>query len=136
VKHDTYSKHHSHRTVQHRKYRARHARRRVSHVSWNRARVIVTEYVIDPPDAWKCREYGYEYFSGTRTATGSWPGRGTIAVDTRVFPMGTRFYIPGYGYGIARDTGGAIIGHHIDAAVGTCAEAIAWGGPTKLVNYH
>ncbi len=44
----------------------------------------------------------------------------SIAVDPKVIPLGSRVYIPAYardGYGgwfVAQDTGGAIIGHHID----------------------
>ncbi|MFS0837073.1 3D domain-containing protein [Paenibacillus sp. 1P03SA] len=38
----------------------------------------------------------------------------TIAADPKVFPIGTVLYIPGYGYGIVADTGGAIKGKKID----------------------
>lgn len=41
-------------------------------------------------------------------------GWGIVAVDPSVIPLGTRMYVPGYGYGIAADTGGAIKGHKID----------------------
>ena len=40
--------------------------------------------------------------------------KGIIAVDPRVIPLGTRLYVPGYGYGIAADTGGGIVGNMID----------------------
>lgn len=43
--------------------------------------------------------------TGNRTATGKWPKVGMCAVNPRVFPYGTRFYIPGYGYAVAEDTG-------------------------------
>ncbi len=49
-----------------------------------------------------------------KTATGTIPHYGTIAVDPRVIPLGTKMYIPGYGIGIAEDTGGAIKGNIID----------------------
>jgi 3D (Asp-Asp-Asp) domain-containing protein len=45
---------------------------------------------------------------------------GSIAVDPRVIPLGSRVYVPAYrgdgqgGWFIAQDTGGAINGHHID----------------------
>jgi hypothetical protein len=45
---------------------------------------------------------------------------GSIAVDPRVIPLGSRVYIPAYrtdghgGWFIAADTGGAILGHRID----------------------
>jgi len=37
--------------------------------------------------------------TGYRTATGTWPSRGTIAVDPEVIPLGTRLYVDGYGEG-------------------------------------
>ncbi|KKK82851.1 hypothetical protein LCGC14_2799260, partial [marine sediment metagenome] len=55
--------------------------------------------------------------SGT-TATGTTVHKGTVAVDPSVIPLGTRMYIPGYGYGVAEDTGGAIIGNIIDLGYG------------------
>lgn len=65
--------------------------------------------------------------AGYRTATGRRAGRGVVAVDPSVIPLGTRLYIPGYGYGVAADTGGAIKGHRIDVCFDTAAEAIRWG---------
>jgi 3D (Asp-Asp-Asp) domain-containing protein len=44
----------------------------------------------------------------------------SIAVDPAVIPLGSRVYIPAYahdghgGWFVAQDTGGAIIGHHVD----------------------
>jgi uncharacterized protein YabE (DUF348 family)/3D (Asp-Asp-Asp) domain-containing protein len=48
------------------------------------------------------------------TATGVPVDRGVVAVDPSVIPLGTRLYIPGYGYGVAADTGGGIRGNMID----------------------
>jgi 3D (Asp-Asp-Asp) domain-containing protein len=50
------------------------------------------------------------------TATGARVGFGIIAVDPKVIPMGTKLYVPGYGVGVAADTGGAIKGNIIDLA--------------------
>jgi 3D (Asp-Asp-Asp) domain-containing protein len=75
---------------------------------------------------------GYTY-TGGRTATGTWPKRGTVAVDPDVIPLGTRLYIPGYGYGIAEDTGGAVDGKIIDLFFETRAEAIRWGRRTVTI---
>jgi 3D (Asp-Asp-Asp) domain-containing protein len=55
---------------------------------------------------------------GGNTATGTVVRKGTVAVDPRVIPLGTRMYIPGYGYGVAEDTGGAVIGNIIDLGYG------------------
>src|SRR5262249_26457918 len=40
------------------------------------------------------------------TATGAPVGYGVVAVDPSVIPLGTRMTIPGYGEGVAADTGG------------------------------
>jgi 3D (Asp-Asp-Asp) domain-containing protein len=41
-------------------------------------------------------------------------GHGIIATDPRVIPLRSSLYVPGYGPGIAGDTGGLIKGRHID----------------------
>lgn len=48
------------------------------------------------------------------TATGVPLTKGIVAVDPSVIPLGTHMYIPGYGFGVAADTGGAIVGTIID----------------------
>jgi uncharacterized protein YabE (DUF348 family)/3D (Asp-Asp-Asp) domain-containing protein len=62
-----------------------------------------------------------------RTRTGHPCERGVVAVDPRVIPLGTRLFIPGYGYAIALDTGSAIKGHRIDLCFDTAQEASNWG---------
>lgn len=57
----------------------------------------------DPSDPW------YD-----RTSTGVPVTFGVVAVDPSVIPYGTRMYIPGYGFGVAADTGSAIVGNIID----------------------
>ncbi len=61
------------------------------------------------------------------TYTGTKAARGTIAVDPNVIPFGTKLYIPGYGYGVAADTGGAIKGNKLDLCYETRTEALNWG---------
>ncbi|MDD3571109.1 MAG: 3D domain-containing protein [Lachnospiraceae bacterium] len=61
------------------------------------------------------------------TSTGTVAKRGSIAVDPSVIPYGTQLYIPGYGYGIAEDCGGAIKGNKIDLCYETKNEAFSWG---------
>lgn len=61
------------------------------------------------------------------TATGTIPAVGTIAVDPKVIPMGTKLYVEGYGYGVAADTGGAIKGNKIDLFMESRVEALQWG---------
>jgi 3D (Asp-Asp-Asp) domain-containing protein len=38
----------------------------------------------------------------------------TVAADLNVFPIGTILFIPGYGYGVVADKGGAIRGNKVD----------------------
>lgn len=49
-----------------------------------------------------------------RTALG-WPMRkGIVAVDPKIIRLSAELYVPGYGLGVAGDTGGSIIGKHVD----------------------
>lgn len=61
------------------------------------------------------------------TYTGVRAGKGVVAVDPSVIPLGTRLYIPGYGEAIAADIGGAIKGYRIDLGFETYEEAIQYG---------
>jgi 3D (Asp-Asp-Asp) domain-containing protein len=62
------------------------------------------------------------------TASGKRAKPGTLAADTRHYPMGTVFYIPGYGYGVVEDRGGDIKGkHRLDLYFNTHKEALKWG---------
>lgn len=63
--------------------------------------------------------------TGRKTSTGTWPKVGTVAVDKNVIPYGTKLYIPGYGFGVAEDTG--VSGEHIDVFFDTEAECIQYG---------
>jgi 3D (Asp-Asp-Asp) domain-containing protein/peptidoglycan hydrolase CwlO-like protein len=71
-----------------------------------------------------------------RTATGAPVGWGVVAVDPSVIPLGTRMSIPGYGEGIAADTGSAIQGNTIDLWFPTLAQARAWGRRTVTITLH
>lgn len=63
-----------------------------------------------------------------QTASGVMAHPGTIAADTRYYPMGTLLYVPGYGYGTVEDRGGAIRGRHrLDLYFPTHQEAQLWG---------
>jgi 3D (Asp-Asp-Asp) domain-containing protein len=71
-----------------------------------------------------------------RTATGIPTAPGVVAVDPSVIPLGTRLTIPGYGDGIAADTGGAVQGNTIDVWFPTQAQAQAWGRRTVTITLH
>lgn len=75
------------------------------------------------------------YCTGTRTATGTTPKLGTIAVNTYYIPYGSEIYIKGYGYGTAQDTGafrnyvndeGEPM-NQLDIWLNTRSEAMRWG---------
>lgn len=82
--------------------------------------------------------------TGNRTATGTWPrdtrtlsNPGTIAVASDVIPYGTLLYVPGYGYGVAEDTGGFRYNNsmQIDLFMGTLQECLSWGRKRNLDIY-
>jgi hypothetical protein len=68
-----------------------------------------TRYVPPPPDL--------RFGRGTSRPLIYWR---SAAVDPRLIPLGSRIFVPtlcrtrGHGWLVARDTGGAIIAHHID----------------------
>ena len=76
------------------------------------------------------------YALSGHTATGVPVGYGIVAVDPGVIPLGTHMTIPGYGEGVAADTGGAVAGARIDLWFPTRAEALAWGSRTVTVTLH
>jgi 3D (Asp-Asp-Asp) domain-containing protein len=61
------------------------------------------------------------------TASGVKARPGTIAADTSRYPFGTVMYVPGYGYGVVEDRGGAIRGDHIDLYFTSHTRALEWG---------
>jgi cystine transport system substrate-binding protein len=70
------------------------------------------------------------------TATGLPVGPGVVAVDPAVIPLGTQMTIPGYGEGVAADTGSAVTGYTIDLWFPTLADALAWGRRTVTITLH
>lgn len=67
------------------------------------------------------------------TASGTQAQYGTVAVDPKVIPLGTRMYIESsdgsfvYGYCVAEDTGGAIKGNKVDLFFNTNSECMQFG---------
>ncbi len=88
--------------------------------------------VIQFQRAYQMRASAYSE-SGATTATGAAVGRGIVAVDPRVIPLGTRLYVDGYGEAVALDTGGAIKGNRIDLYMDTPEAASNWGVRTVIV---
>ena len=75
---------------------------------WRRISMVVTAYnaAVSGKDADHPR-YGI-------TRSGLPAGFGRVAVDTKVIPLMTALYVPDYGPAIAADTGGRILGKHLD----------------------
>jgi len=69
------------------------------------------------------RSYCIRGFTSRGVAT----NMGVVAVDPRVIPFGSKIYIPGYGWGTALDTGGAIKGNSIDIWFPTYSQCMQWG---------
>lgn len=61
------------------------------------------------------------------TASGKKARPGTIAVDRKLIPLGSRVWIEGIGECRAEDVGGAIKGKHIDVWCGSHKEALQKG---------
>lgn len=58
----------------------------------------------------------------------------TIAADLDIYPIGTILFIPGYGYGVVADKGGAIKGNKIDLYYETVSDVYEeWGKKTVEV---
>ncbi len=74
------------------------------------------------------------YSLSGHTSTGVPVGWGVVAVDPAVIPLGTRLTIPGYGEGVAADTG--VTGSSIDLWFPTPTEAHAWGRRTVTITLH
>ena len=68
------------------------------------------------------------------TASGSRARLGTVAADTRRYPMGTIVYVPGYGYGRVEDTGSAIKGDKLDLWFSSHTRALQWGRQDMMIH--
>ena len=80
----------------------------------------------------ECTAYTW---TGNKTATGTWPAIGTIAVDPRVIKLGSKVYVEGYGFAKAEDTGGLIKGNIIDVYFTSERECIIWGRKRGVTVY-
>lgn len=59
----------------------------------------------------------------------------TVAADLNVFPIGTILFIPGYGYGVVADKGGAIKGNKVDLYYETVEDVYREWGKKKVEVY-
>ncbi|MGL4521212.1 MAG: 3D domain-containing protein [Bacilli bacterium] len=97
-------------------------------------RVLATGYTAGYESTGKSEnhpEYGIT-FSGVKVSRSTFS---TIAADLSVFPLGTILYIPGYGYGVVADKGGAIKGDRLDLYFETVADVYNDWGKKELNVY-
>lgn len=73
-----------------------------------------------------CTAYAY---TGSRTRTGTVPVFGTVAVDPSVIPLDSQLLVAGFPGTVfrAEDTGGGVLGAHVDIYLGSHSEAIQFG---------
>lgn len=92
--------------------------------------VVATGYTAGYESTGKSKnhpEYGITY-SGVKVKRDLYS---TIAADLKVFPIGTILFIPGYGYGVVADKGGAIKGNELDLYYETVHDVYQlWGKRT------
>lgn len=104
---------------------------------WSKYRqmeVTATGYTAGMESTGKTKEhpgYGITY-SGVKVKRDIYS---TIAADLRVFPIGTILFIPGYGYGVVADKGGAIKGNRLDLYYETVRDVYNQWGKKKLNVY-
>lgn len=75
---------------------------------WRKIRMLATSYSA----ATSGKDADHPTYGVTRT--GLQAGYGIVAVDPGVVRLRSQVYVPNYGQAIAGDTGGAILGKHID----------------------
>ncbi|MBP1944195.1 3D domain-containing protein [Cytobacillus luteolus] len=96
--------------------------------------VVATGYTAGVESTGKTEshpQYGITY-SGVKVKRDLYS---TVAADLRVFPLGTILFIPGYGYGVVADKGGAIKGNKIDLYYETVADVYEQWGKKKVEVY-
>ncbi|PHA00088.1 hypothetical protein COE51_08095 [Bacillus pseudomycoides] len=104
---------------------------------WSKYRsmeVMATGYTAGRESTGKTQghpEYGITY-SGVKVKRDIYS---TIAADLRVFPIGTILFIPGYGYGVVADKGGAIKGNRLDLYYETVQDVYSQWGKKKVNVY-
>ncbi|KPD00615.1 Cell wall-binding protein YocH precursor [Geobacillus sp. BCO2] len=120
-----------------REKRGRSALRLEDHFDWSKypsVEVVATGYTAGIESTGKTPdhpEYGITY-SGVRVKRDLYS---TIAADLSIFPIGTILFIPGYGFGVVADKGGAIKGHRLDLYYETVEDVYKYWGKRKVQVY-
>jgi 3D (Asp-Asp-Asp) domain-containing protein len=88
------------------------------------------------PRAYKLKVDAVAYSLPGSTALGVPVGKGVVAVDPKLIPLGTKLHVPGYGPGLAADVGYAIKGRVIDLWFPSTARARQWGRRTVTITVY
>ena len=92
--------------------------------------------LLPAPRGYKLSVDAVAYHLPGRTASGVPVGKGIVAVDPKLIPLGTSLYVPGYGKSLAADVGTAIKGRIIDLWMPTDAAARKWGRRTVTITVY
>lgn len=99
----------------------------------SRGNVAYTNVISVNATAYTVSNDGWGDLLSTTSQTGLRARWGVIAVDPDVIPLGTKVYIKSldgsadYGFAIAADTGGSIVGDKIDLWMGDSSTCYRWG---------
>jgi 3D (Asp-Asp-Asp) domain-containing protein len=88
------------------------------------------------PQAYRLKVDAVAYYLPGKTAIGVPVGKGVVAVDPKLIPLGTKLHVPGYGKGLAADVGYAIKGRVIDLWFPSTAKARSWGRRTVTITVY
>ena len=88
------------------------------------------------PQAYRLKVDAVAYYLPGKTAFGVPVGKGVVAVDPKLIPLGTKLHVPGYGPGVAADVGYAIKGRVIDLWFPSTAKARNWGRRTVTITIY
>jgi 3D (Asp-Asp-Asp) domain-containing protein len=88
------------------------------------------------PRAYRLKVDAVAYYLPGKTALGVPVGKGVVAVDPKLIPLGTKLHVPGYGPGLAADVGYAIKGRVIDLWFPSTAKARNWGRRTVTITVY
>ena len=88
------------------------------------------------PQAYRLKVDAVAYYLPGKTALGVPVGKGVVAVDPKLIPLGTKLHVPGYGPGLAADVGYAIKGRVIDLWFPSTAKARNWGRRTVTITVY
>lgn len=96
----------------------------------------LSEEAAKPDSPYRIKVDAVAYHLPGKTASGLPVGKGVVAVDPKLIPLGTKLFVPGYGRGVAADVGVAIKGRIIDLWMPNDAAARKWGRKTVVITVY